>query len=218
MTETNDQGDGVAKPTAPAAHDQAPEGAGDPVNLEEAVAKAARNAEREAQKRVSLDDFKDPEARKLAERLNSQVITEYRKKLEEGKDEKFVSTAQVEAMLRKDRQLARAEAEAKEKYWETMGELELKKGTDDYAKFEAAAKYLDKSQLSNKEALELVARAVGVGKFRPPTEIPPNGLPYLPTGGLALRQDAQGRMTTTGDEDMDRTLAEYQRAMSQKRR
>lgn len=217
MTEQDDQGDGAALPTAPVVHDQAPTGAADPVNLEEAVAKAARNAEREAQKRVSLDDIKDPEARKLAERLNSQVITEYRKKLEEGKDDKFVSTAQVEAMLRKDRQLARAEAEAKERYWETMGELELKKGTDDYAKFESAAKFLDKSQLSNKEALELVARAVGVGKFRPTTEIPAGGVPFLPSGGIALRSDAQGRTTTTGDEDMDRTLAEYHRSMSRKR-
>lgn len=208
MTEQSDDGAAAATPGAPAANDQADSGA-QAVDLEAEVAKAARKAEREAQKRVSLDLIDNPEHRKIAESWTSQQLNEYRKKLAEGKDTEFVRTADVERMLRQERKAIQAEAEAKEKHRELLTEFGIRKGTEDYEKFAAAAAYVDKTKLADRAAVELIARGAGVGVFKAKAEIPAGGLPFLASGGVPLQATENGQNTT--DPELAAIQADYHR-------
>lgn len=210
MPENEEQGTAAATPGAPAAGDQADSGSRQ-VDLEAEVAKAARKAERGAQNRASLDLIDNPEHRKIAERLQSQAVTDYRKKLEEGKDEEFVRKSDFEKVLRQERELARVESEAKEKHRELLTEFGIRKGTEDYEKFAAAAAFVDKTQLANRAAVELIARGAGVGVFKAKQEMPMGGFPVgLPTSGQRMQAGPGG--TNTGDPELAAIEADYRRA------
>lgn len=198
--------------TLPSGSDQALTGA-PKVDLEKAVAELARKNEREARKRVSLDLIDNPEHRKVAEAWTSQQLNEYRRTLEDGKNEDFLRKTDVEAMLRAERKAMRAEQEAVEKHRDLLAEFDIRKGTEDYQKFEAAAGYLDKSKLADREALEMVARATGVGKFKSKEAIPEAGRPFLPSSGISLRAPAVDK--ATGKPVLDQEAAEYQRLVEQ---
>lgn len=210
MPENNELGTAAATPGAPAAQDQADSGS-QAVDLEAEVGKAARKAERETQKRASLDLIDNPEHQKIAERLVNQGINDYRKKLAEGKDGEFVRTADVERMLRQERQLMHAEAEMKEKHRELLTEFGIRKGTEDYEKFAAAAAFVDKSQLANRAAVELLARGAGVGVFKAKQEMPAGGIAYgLPSSGQQMRSGPDG--VNTADPELAAIEAHYRKA------
>lgn len=184
------------------------------VDLEDAVTDAARKAERETQRRVSLDLFDNPEHRKIAERLQSQAVNDYRKSLEGGENPDFLKKADVERMLREERRLMKAEQEQREAHRELMAELGLRKGTEDYEQFSAAAlQYLDKSKLGDRKAVELLAKALGVGVFKPKEEIPKGGTPFTSTAGVPIRPTEGGKPQSYTDPEMDAVMADYERAM-----
>lgn len=210
MPENDEMGTAAATPGAPAAQDQADSGS-QAVDLEAEVGKAARKAERETLQRASIDLINNPEHQKIAERLVNQGINDYRKKLAEGKDGEFVRTADVERMLRQERQMMQAESESKEKHRELLSEFGIRKGTEDYEKFAAAAAFVDKTQLANRAAVELIARGAGVGVFKAKQEMPMGGLPVgLPTSGQRMQAGPGG--TNTGDPELAAIEADYRRA------
>lgn len=214
MTDESNQDGAPAQSGAAANPDQADQGT-QRVDLEKAVAELARKNEREARKRVSLDLIENPEHRKIAEALASQAVTEYRRKLEEGKDDDFLRKNDVETMLRNERKMMRAEQEAREKFRDLLSELGIQKGTEDYTKFEAAAAYISPAKLAEREAVELVAKAVGVGKFKPKDEpLTDKGRPVaLPTSGVSLRPQVPDK--TTGKAPVDPEQVEYEKLVAE---
>lgn len=214
MSDEPNKDDTPAQSGAAANGDQANPGA-PKVDLEKAVAELARKNEREARKRVSPDLIDNPEHRKIAEALASQAVTEYRRKLEEGKDDDFLRKNDVETMLRNERKMMRAEQEAREKFRDLLSEFDIRKGTEDYTKFEAAAAFLDKSKLAEREAVELIAKAIGVGKFKPKDEpLTDKGRPVvLPSSGVSLRPQAPDK--ATGKAPVDPEQAEYERMVAE---
>ena len=76
--------------------------------------------------------------------------------------------------------------------------------------FAAAAAFVDKSQLANRAAVELLARGAGVGVFKAKQEIPAGGLPYLPTSGQRMHSGADG--TNTADPELAAIEAHYRKA------
>lgn len=200
MPEQNDEGAAAATPGAPAAGDQAASRA-QRVDLDTEVAKAASKAEREARNRASLDLIDNPDHKKIAERLVNQGINDYRKKLEEGKDDEFVRKSDFEKALRDGIKQVKLEAEAVTSVREWLADNGIKKGTEDQQKFdeELAKGFYDKSKLTNPELLERIARSAQVGRFRPVREIPAGGTPFTPSTGVSLRAGEKGKNEATSE-------------------
>lgn len=188
------EGKGDADAPNPAAGDQVDGQESEGTNLEAAVEKAAKKQQRE---RVSLDSFTDPETRDLVQKYTSQQLNEFRrKKVEEGE---LFTQADVERVVRKQLRDAEKVAEVKVLYRETVAEFGLKRGTEDYEKFEAEAN----SGIYNLTALgdpakipalvEKIAKNAQVGKFKPKVELPANGLPLGYAAGTPLRVDKDGK-------------------------
>lgn len=193
MTEQN-EGDADATAADPAAGDQVADQEADKPNLEAAVEKAAKKQQRE---RVSLDSFTDPETRELVQKYTSQQLNEFRKKkVEEGE---LFTQADVERVVRKQLREAEKIAEVKVLYRETVAEMGLKRGTEDFDKFEAEAN----SGLYNLTALgdpskipalvEKIAKNAQVGRFKPKQEIPASGVPLGNPSGTPMRVDKEGK-------------------------
>lgn len=213
MSEQLESGAAAATQVTPAAGDQPTSGA-PKVDLEAEVAKAAAKAERDARNRASLDLIDNPEHRKIAERLVSQGINDYRKKLEEGKDEEFMRKSDVERTMRDFAKSLKAEAAAVEQFRDHMADMGIKRGSDDWASFEKelGTGFYDKAKLGDRALVERIARAAQVGQFRPVREVPQGGIPFTPSTGTALKPGEGGKGHQMADDEVSAVVSMAKKA------